>query len=66
MHHLDVFAQAKVGELEMCSGTSWEVHQQQTVDAFPVLIEDHHICEASIGGILTNLLQSIALSWQVR
>ena len=65
MYHLDVFAQPKVGEFEVCSRTPRKVHQQHTIDAFPVLIEYNNICEVSVGSILANLLQSIALSNQV-
>lgn len=65
MYHLDVFAQPKVGEFEMCSRTPRQMHQQHTIDTFPVLIEHNHICEVSVGSIFTDLLQSIALSNQV-
>ena len=65
VYHLDVFAQPKVGQFEVCSRTAGEVHQQHTIDAFSVLIEYNHICEVSVGSILTNFLQSITLANQL-
>ena len=41
------------------------MHQQHTIDAFPVLVEHNDICEVSVGGVLANFLQSIALSNQL-
>ena len=51
--YLDVFAEAQVAELEVCSGPSW--------DRFAVLIQHNHVREISVGGILTNLFQRISL-----
>lgn len=61
VYHLDVFAQAKVGEFEVRSGTAREMHQQHAIDTFPILIEHNDVCEVSVGSILTNFLQRIAL-----
>lgn len=64
MSHLDVLAQTEVGQLEMCGGATWQVNQQHAIDTLPILIEHNHVCEISVGCILADLLQSIALFQQ--
>ena len=47
----------QIGELEVRSRTSWQVHQQHTIHALSVLVEHQEISEAALAGIAGNLLQ---------
>ena len=37
--HLDVPAENQIGKLEVCSGAIWQMHKQQPIHLFAILIE---------------------------
>ena len=50
----------------MSCGSVWQVDQKQAIHVLAVFIEDHEVCEASVGCIHHNLLQREALQNSIK